>query len=1040
MNISAPFIRRPVATSLLTAALLLAGILAYRMLPVSPMPNVVYPVIFVQANLPGASPETMASAVATPLERMFGRVAGITQMTSSSQLGATQIVLVFDLSRDIDGAARDVQSAINAARGQLPANLPNNPSWRKVNPAESAILVLSLTSDTATPPQMYDVADSILAQKIAQVDGVGLVQVGGSSRPAVRAEVNPLLLSKLGLGLEDVRTALANANANRPKGALADNQRASILNDNDQLFHAREYAPLIIAYHNGAPVRLSDVATVVDSQEDIRNAGTVNGKPSVLLNIYRQPQANIIDTVDGIRAILPLLQASIPPSIRIGVAQDRSTTIRASVHDIEVTLIISVLLVILVVFAFLRSIWATSIPSIAVPLSLIGTFGVMYLWGYTIDNLSLMALTISTGFVVDDAIVVVENITRYVEKGMAPFQAAIEGSREIGFTVLSMSTSLVAVFIPILLMGGIVGRMFREFAVTLSVAVVISMLVSLTTTPTMCAKLLRSEKGQKHNALYRFSEAVFDHLHQAYAESLHWVLRNQRFMLGVTGATVCLAVYLYIVVPKGFFPQQDNGRIFGQARAGEDVSFQSMRQKFMQYVAIVQADPAVDNINGWTGGRAVNTANFNITLKPLAERKVSAFQVVNRLRPKLAAIPGATLFLQPSQEIQIGGRLGNASYQYTLIGDNLKDLLYWAPLLESKLKQVRILQDVNTDLQNRGLETNLVIDRDTASRLGVSASAIDNILYDAFGQRQVSVMYEGINQYHVVMEVDPKFQQDPQALNNIYVPSSTGSPVPLSAFSHLGQGNTYLQVNHQGVFPAVTITFNLDPSVPLGEAVGQIQNVERAIGMPSSIRAGFQGTAQAFQDSLSTEPLLILAALATVYIVLGILYENYVHPLTILSTLPSAGVGALLAILVTNSQLDIIALIGIILLIGIVKKNAILMIDFAIQSERNEGNSPEQSIYQACLLRFRPIMMTTMAALLGAVPIAISQGNGAEVRRPLGIAICGGLIVSQMLTLYTTPVVYLYLDRFRAWVSGGKRLRRLDAAPEPATHVHSATD
>jgi len=1040
MNISAPFIRRPVATSLLTAALLLAGILAYRMLPVSPMPNVVYPVIFVQANLPGASPETMASAVATPLERMFGRVAGITQMTSSSQLGATQIVLVFDLSRDIDGAARDVQSAINAARGQLPANLPNNPSWRKVNPAESAILVLSLTSDTATPPQMYDVADSILAQKIAQVDGVGLVQVGGSSRPAVRAEVNPLLLSKLGLGLEDVRTALANANANRPKGALADNQRASILNDNDQLFHAREYAPLIIAYHNGAPVRLSDVATVVDSQEDIRNAGTVNGKPSVLLNIYRQPQANIIDTVDGIRAILPLLQASIPPSIRIGVAQDRSTTIRASVHDIEVTLIISVLLVILVVFAFLRSIWATSIPSIAVPLSLIGTFGVMYLWGYTIDNLSLMALTISTGFVVDDAIVVVENITRYVEKGMAPFQAAIEGSREIGFTVLSMSTSLVAVFIPILLMGGIVGRMFREFAVTLSVAVVISMLVSLTTTPTMCAKLLRSEKGQKHNALYRFSEAVFDHLHQAYAESLHWVLRNQRFMLGVTGATVCLAVYLYIVVPKGFFPQQDNGRIFGQARAGEDVSFQSMRQKFMQYVAIVQADPAVDNINGWTGGRAVNTANFNITLKPLAERKVSAFQVVNRLRPKLAAIPGATLFLQPSQEIQIGGRLGNASYQYTLIGDNLKDLLYWAPLLESKLKQVRILQDVNTDLQNRGLETNLVIDRDTASRLGVSASAIDNILYDAFGQRQVSVMYEGINQYHVVMEVDPKFQQDPQALNNIYVPSSTGSPVPLSAFSHLGQGNTYLQVNHQGVFPAVTITFNLDPSVPLGEAVGQIQNVERAIGMPSSIRAGFQGTAQAFQDSLSTEPLLILAALATVYIVLGILYENYVHPLTILSTLPSAGVGALLAILVTNSQLDIIALIGIILLIGIVKKNAILMIDFAIQSERNEGNSPEQSIYQACLLRFRPIMMTTMAALLGAVPIAISQGNGAEVRRPLGIAICGGLIVSQMLTLYTTPVVYLYLDRFRAWASGGKRLHRLEAPAEPATHVHSATD
>jgi len=1040
MNISAPFIRRPVATSLLTIALLLSGVLAYRILPVSPMPNVVYPVIFVQANLPGASPETMASAVATPLERMFGRIAGITQMTSSSQLGNTQIVLVFDLGRDIDGAARDVQAAINSARGQLPANLPSNPNWRKVNPAESAVMVLSLTSDTATQPQMYDVADSILAQKIAQVDGVGLVQVGGSSRPAVRAEVNPLLLSKLGLGLEDVRLALANANANRPKGALADSQHMDILNDNDQLFHAQQYAPLIIAFRNGAPVRLSDVATVVDSQEDIRNAGTVNGKPSVLMNIYRQPQANIIDTVDGIQAILPLLQASIPPSIRIGVAQDRSTTIRASVHDIEVTLIISVLLVILVVFAFLRSIWATSIPSVAVPLSLVGTFGVMYLAGYTIDNLSLMALTICTGFVVDDAIVVVENITRYIEKGMKPFEAALEGSREIGFTVLSMSSSLIAVFIPILLMGGIVGRMFREFAVTLSVAVGISMIVSLTTTPAMCAKLLKSDKGQKHNRLYRFSEGIFDHLHQAYAESLRWVLRNQLFMLGVTGATVCLAVYLYIIVPKGFFPQQDNGRIFGQARAGEDVSFQSMRQKFMQYVAIVQADPAVDNINGFTGGRAVNTASFNITLKPLEERKVSAFQVVNRLRPKLAAIPGATLFLQPSQEIQIGGRLGNGSFQYTLIADNLKDLLYWAPLLESKLKQVRILQDVNTDLQNRGLATNLVIDRDTASRLGVRASDIDNILYDAFGQRQVSVMYEGINQYHVVMEVDPRFQQNPQALNNIYVPSSTGSPVPLSAFSHLGQGNTYLQVNHQGVFPAVTITFNLDPSIPLGEAVVQIQNVERAIGLPASIHAGFQGSAQAFQDSLSTEPLLILAALATVYIVLGILYENYVHPLTILSTLPSAGVGALLAILVTNSQLDIIALIGIILLIGIVKKNAILMIDFAIQAERNEGNSPEQSIYEACLLRFRPIMMTTMAALLGAVPIAVSHGNGAEVRRPLGIAICGGLIVSQMLTLYTTPVVYLYLDRFRAWASGGKRLHRLDAPPEPAAPIHSATD
>jgi len=1046
MNISAPFIRRPVATTLLTVALLLSGALAYRLLPVSPLPDVVYPVIFVSAQLPGASPDTMASAVATPLERMFGRIAGINQMTSTSQLGSTFVVLVFDISRDIDGAARDVQAAINAARGQLPSNLPTNPNWRKVNPAETPILVLTLTSETATTAEMYDVADSILAQRIAQVDGVGQVQVGGASRPAVRAEVNPLLLSKLGLGLEDVRNALAGANANRPKGALANGEHMSILNDNDQLFHASEYAPLIIAYNNGAPVRLSDVATVVDAQEDMRNAGSVNGRPSVLLVINRQPQANIIDTVDRIMAIMPLLQASIPSSIRIAVGQDRTTTIRASVHDIEVTLIISILLVILVVFAFLRSVWATAIPSIAVPLSLVGTFGVMYLAGYSIDNLSLMALTISTGFVVDDAIVVIENITRYLEKGMTPLEAALQGSREIGFTVLSMSTSLIAVFIPILLMGGIVGRMFREFAVTLSVAVAISMVVSLTTTPAMCAALLRQDSGGKHNWLYRLSERSFDFVYRAYARTLRWVLRHQLFILGVTGGTVCLAMYLYVVVPKGFFPLQDTGRVFGNAVAGEDVSFQSMRQKFMQYVAIIQADPAVDVVTGFTGGRAVNTANFNITLKPLSVRKVSAFDVVNRLRPKLAEVPGATLFLNPGQDVQIGGRSGNAAFQYTLQGDSLKDLLYWAPLLESKLKELPDLQDVNTDLQNRGLQAGLVIDRDTASRLGVTATTIDNVLYDAFGQRQVSVMYEGINQYHVVMEIDPKFQQDPKGLNNIYVPSTTGQPVPLSAFTHYAQSTTWLAVAHQGIFPAVTITFNIDPHVPLGDAVAQIQNVERTIGMPSSIVAGFQGTAQAFQSSLDTERILILAAVATVYIVLGILYENYVHPLTILSTLPSAGVGALLALLVTHSQLDIIALIGIILLIGIVKKNAILMIDFAIQAERNEGNSPEQSIYQACMLRFRPITMTTMAALFGGLPIALSGGNGAEIRRPLGIAICGGLIVSQMLTLYTTPVVYLYLDRLRAWLSGGKRLRRIDVVPgsgtpaAPAPAPHSATD
>jgi hydrophobe/amphiphile efflux-1 (HAE1) family protein len=1039
MNISAPFIRRPVATSLLTAALLLSGALAYRMLPVASMPEVTYPVIQVGAGLPGASPETMATSVATPLERMFGRIAGINQMTSVSQLGNTFVILQFDLNRDIDAAGRDVQAAINAARGQLPANLPSNPNWRKVNPAESPIMVLALTSATATQQQMFDAADSILAQKIAQISGIGQVNVGGSSQPAVRVEVNPLLLSKLGVGLDQVRATLAAANANSPKGSLADENRSIILNDNDQLFLAREYAPLIVAYHNGAPVRLSDVANVIDGQQNSRNAGTVNGKHAVLLQLYRQPSANTIETVDRVRVLLPLLRASIPPSIDISVSQDRTVTIRASVHDIEVTLVISVLLVILVVFFFLRSIWATTIPSIAVPLSLVGTFGVMYLAGYTIDNLSLMALTISTGFVVDDAIVVIENITRYLEKGMSPLEAALEGSREIGFTVLSMSTSLVAVFIPILLMGGIVGRMFREFAITLSVAVAISMVVSLTTTPMMCAKLLKPEdKRRKHNWIYRLSEGGFERIYEVYAGSLRWVLDHQRTVLGITLGTVCLAVYLYAVVPKGFFPQQDTGRLNGNARGPEDISFQTMSQKLTQYVDIIRADPAVDVVAGFIG--RANTAGLNITLKPLAERKVSADQVINRLRPQLARVPGATLFLQAVQDVTIGGRVGNAQFQYTLQGDNLEDLLKFAPIMEQRLRTLPQLRDVNTDLQNRGLQAGLVIDRPTASRLGISANTIDNSLYDAFGQRQVSTIYRGINQYHVVMEIDPKFQQSPDGLKNIYVRSTTGQSVPLSAFTHYEQTNTSLAIAHQGQFPAITITFNLAPNIPLGDAVAAVQNMERAVNLPTTIHPGFQGTAQAFQSSLATEPYLILAALATVYIVLGILYENYVHPVTILSTLPSAGVGALLAVLVTHSQLDIIALIGIILLIGIVKKNAILMIDFAIQAERNEGNSPEQSIYQACLLRFRPIVMTTMAALFGGIPIALGRGNGSELRRPLGIAICGGLIVSQMLTLYTTPVVYLYMDRLRAWVSGGRKLERLDAAPVVTTSAHSASD
>ena len=1038
MNISAPFIRRPVATSLLTVALLLSGILAYRMLPVAPLPEVEYPVIQISANLPGASPDTMASAVATPLERMFGRIADITQMTSVSSLGSTQVIIQFDLDRNIDAAGRDVQAAINAARGQLPTNLPNNPTWRKTNPAESAIMVLALTSDTATQQQMYDEADSILAQKISQIAGIGLVQVGGSSQPAVRAEINPMLLSKLGISLDEVRTALGSANANAPKGALSDANHIRIIQTNDQLFHASEYAPLIIAYRNGAPVRLSDVATVWDGQANTFNAGSVNGKSSVLLQLYRQPSANIIETVDRVRALLPLLQASIPPAIRIDVAQDRTVTIRSSVKDVEMTLIISVVLVILVVFVFLRSVWATAIPSVAVPLSLVGTFGVMYLVGYTIDNLSLMALTISTGFVVDDAIVVIENITRYLEMGFHPLEAALRGSKEIGFTVLSMSTSLVAVFIPILLMGGIVGRIFREFAVTLSVAVTISMIVSLTTTPMMCAKLLKSEKTQKHNALYRASERGFEWLYEGYATSLRWVLRHQPLILGVTFGTVCLAVYLYVIVPKGFFPQQDTGRLNGTARAAEDISFQSMREKLAQYIDIVQHDPAVDIVAGFVGGR-VNVANLNITLKPLEVRKISADKVINRLRPKMARVPGATLFLQSVQDVTIGGRQGNAQYQYTLQGDNLADILYYAPLVEQKLRGLPELRDVNTDLQDKGLQAGLIVDRDTASRLGLTAATIDNALYDAFGQRQVSTMYEQINQYHVVMEIDPKFQQSPDALQNIYVQSATGQAIPMSAFTHYAASNTSLAVNHQGQFPAATITFNLAPDVPLGDAVVAIQNVERTLNLPSTIHPGFQGTAQAFQASLASEPYLILAALVTVYLVLGILYENFVHPITILSTLPSAGVGALLALLLFHTELSIIALIGIILLIGIVKKNAILMIDFALQAEREQGNSPADSIYQACLLRFRPIMMTTMAAMFGGIPIAISTGNGAELRRPLGIAIVGGLLFSQMLTLYTTPVVYLYLDRFRVWLSGEERMRPVER-PSAALPAESASD
>jgi len=1020
MNISAPFIKRPIGTSLLTLALLLAGALAFNFLPVAPLPQVEFPVITVGAGLPGASPETMASAVATPLERQFGRIAGINQMTSSSQLGSTGVTLQFDLNRNIDAAGRDVQAAINAARSQLPSYMPGNPTYRKVNPADAPILILSMTSDTVTRPQMYDAADSILAQKLSQVEGIGQVFVGGGARPAVRAEVNPMLLNKLGIGLAQVRTALGDANSHEPKGQVSNETDAWSITDNDQIIKADQYQNVIVAYNQatGAAVRLADVADVQNAVEDIHNIGLANGKPAVLIVIFRQPGANIIDTVDRVRDLMPFLQASISPAIKLDIILDRTVTIRASVHDIEVTLILSVLLVIFVVFLFLRTARATMIPSIAVPLSLVGTFGVMYLLDYSLDNLSLMALAISTGFVVDDAIVVLENITRYLEQGMQPVQAAFRGAREIGFTVLSMSTSLVAVFIPILMMGGIVGRLFREFAVTLSSAIGVSLLVSLTTTPTMCAKFLKPTAEEKHGWFYRWNQKAFDGTLRLYRGGLKVVLRHQVATLCLTILTAALSVYLYIRVPKGFFPQQDTGRIMGSVQASQDISFDAMSGKMTRFVNIVMKDPAVENVMGFAGGNtAMNQGRIFITLKPLNVRKINADQVIARLRRQLAVVPGATLYMQSAQDLTIGGRQSQAQYQYTLQGENLTELNAWTPRLLQKLRSLPELRDVNTDQQDKGLEMDVLIDRDTASRLGVSSRDIDNALYDAFGQRQVSTIYRSLNQYHVVMEVAPEYQQSPDALHSVYVHSANGSMVPLSAFTHLGPSNTALAVNHQGQYPSVTLSFNLAPDVALGQATQVIENAERTMGFPATIHASFQGTAAAFQDSLSNQPILIFAALVTVYIVLGVLYESYIHPITILSTLPSAGVGALLALLLTpHGELNVMGMIGILLLIGIVKKNAIMMIDFALEQERNANKSPVEAIYEACLLRFRPIMMTTMAALLGGLPLALGNGTGAELRRPLGITIVGGLIVSQALTLFTTPVVYLYMDRFRLWI------------------------
>jgi multidrug efflux pump len=1026
MNISAPFIARPVATTLLTIAVVLAGAMAFRTLPVSPLPQVDFPTIVVSASLPGASPETMAATVATPLERALGRIAGITEMTSSSSLGAARVVLQFDLSRDIDGAARDVQAAINAARTLLPSGLPSNPIYRKVNPADAPVMILALTSDTMTQGQMYDAASTVLAQKLSQVQGVGQVTVGGSSLPAVRVELNPQALYKYGIGPEAVRAAITSTNVNRPKGTLEEGDRHWQILANDQAKKAAEYLPIVVAYRKdmngtGAPVRLSDVAEVVDSVQDLRNAGSANGKPSVLVIINRQPNANIIETVDRVKDLLPVLRASIPSGLNLDLVLDRTPTIRGSLRDTERTLLIAILLVILVVFLFLRDWRATLIPSVAVPVSLIGTFGVMYLCRYSLNNLSLMALIIATGFVVDDAIVVLENVSRRIEKGERPFEAALAGAKEVGFTVLSMSLSLIAVFIPILLMGGIVGRLFREFAVVLSVAILISLLVSLTTTPMMCAYLLKPAAPGPRGRLYRWSERGFAWVLRGYEVTLAWALRHRPLTLLILALTVGLNFYLYVVVPKGFFPQQDTGRLIGSIQADQGISFQAMRGKLADFIDIVRRDPAVVNVVGFSGGGGFggrNTGSMFVTLKPLSERKLSADRVVARLRVSLAKEPGATLFLVPVQDIRIGGRQANAQYQFTLLADELESLRLWAPRVRNALAELPELVDVNTDQQDKGLQTSLVIDRDTASKLGVTTRMIDATLNDVFGQRLVSTIYNPLNQYRVVMEAAPQYWQNPEALKSVYVTGADGAQVPLAAFSRYETTNTPLSVSHHAQFAAATISFNLPPDVSLSTATVAVGEAMDRIGVPTGIYGTFQGTARAFQATLDSQPLLILAALIAVYLVLGMLYESVVHPVTILSTLPSAGVGAILALLVFGSELNIISLIGVILLIGIVKKNAIMMIDFAVDAQRARGLAPEQAIFEACLIRFRPIMMTTMAALLSAVPLAIGFGEGAELRRPLGIAIVGGLIVSQLLTLYTTPVIYVYLDRFRLWFSG----------------------
>jgi multidrug efflux pump len=1095
VNPSALFIKRPVATTLLTFAIALAGFFAYLKLPVAPLPQVDFPTISVFATMPGASPDTMATTVATPLERHLGVIADVTEMTSQSTVGTARITLQFGLNRNIDGAARDVQAAINAARADLPSSLRTNPMYRKVNPADSPIAILAMTSSTLTRGQIYDAASTVVQQALSQIDGIGQVAISGSSLPAVRVELNPLALFKYRIGLEDVRAALTSANAHSPKGMIEDGERRFQIYTNDQANHAVDYRPLVIAYRDGSPVRLTDVAEVRDSVENLRNQGLSNGKPAVLVFLYKQPNANIIDTVDRIKAILPQLEASIPSAINVEMTLDRTITIRTSLHDVERTLIIAIILVVLVVFAFLRNARATLIPSVAVPVSLIGTFGVMYLLGYSLDNLSLMALTISTGFVVDDAIVVLENVTRHIEAGKTRVQAALQGAGEVGFTVLSMSLSLIAVFVPILLMGGIVGRLFREFAMTLSVAIMISLVISLTTTPMMCAYVLKDPRDRKTGRLYRASERTFTAVLGLYERTLSRALRWPALVMLSLLVTLGAGIYLVTIIPKGFFPTQDVGLMFGGIQADQSISFQAMEKKLKQFVDIIRHDPAVQSVSAFTGGGQTNSGFVFVVLKPLSERRVAMQKVMGRLRPKLNEVAGARLFLQPATDIRVGGRASYAQYQYTLLGDNTEDIYEWAPKLEAALQKVPLLTDVNLDQQQKGLETDLVIDRATAARLGLTVSQIDNSLYDAFGQRQVSVIYAAQNQYHVIMEVAPEFWQNPDTLNQIYVSTSggavggtkstnalagtvltkvpaansanavsttaqiagdtarnlannalantgrgatsTGAPVstspeimvPLSAFSHFGPGSAPLAVNHQNLLVASTISFNLAPDVSLSQATAAIEDEMQQLGMPASIRGSFQGTAKVFQQSLANEPVLIAAALLAVYIVLGVLYESYIHPITILSTLPSAGVGAVLALIVTDTEFSIMALIGVILLIGIVKKNAIMMIDFALDAERREGLNSRDAIYQACLKRFRPIMMTTMAAMFGALSLAIGFGEGAELRRPLGISIVGGLFVSQMLTLYTTPVIYLYLDRLRLSASRRWRTRRPSFLP-----------